>query len=190
MQDENPIPPAIKLLVDIGPLILFFVIYQTADIFWACAVVMLASALAVVVSYSYSKNFPILPSFTALFVIVFGGLTLILGDENFVKMEVSITNALCGALLLGGLAFNKSLLKIAFGEVADLPDDVWSKLTFRLGVFLVCIAALNELARAYLSTDHWVFFRVYGILGVSLLFFASQIPMMREHMLEDDDEQI
>ncbi|MGI9371951.1 MAG: inner membrane-spanning protein YciB [Hyphomicrobiales bacterium] len=189
MSDNNTIHPGIKLLIDIGPLLLFFVVDRIAGIFWACGTVMAASAIAVITQYVLTKEIPILPGVTALFVLVFGGLTLFLGDENFVKMEVSITNALCGALLLGGLAFRKSLLKIAFGEVAELPDNAWKKLTFRMGIFLLSIAILNEMARAYLSTDDWVFFRVYGILGLSALFFALQAPMLREYMLEADTEE-
>ena len=122
---------------------------------------------------------------TLIFVFIFGGLTLLLGDEKFIKIEVTLTNALCGLILLGGLAMGKSLLKIAFGEMTDLDDLGWRKLTLRMGLFLIAIAAVNEMVRLSVPTDLWVMFRVYGILVLTALFFLSQIPLIKRHLIED-----
>jgi intracellular septation protein len=180
------IPAIAKTLIDLGPLILFFVVDQLTDIFVATGVLIVAVAAAFIVSWLMTRQIPILPSVTLCFVLIFGGLTLLLGDEEFIKIEVTLTNALCGAFLLGGLAMGKSLLKIAFGEMTDINDEGWRKLTLRMGVFLMAIAALNEVVRQVVSTDAWVAFRVYGILLLTIVFFLSQTPLIMRHWVEDE----
>ncbi|MHA1189177.1 MAG: inner membrane-spanning protein YciB, partial [Alphaproteobacteria bacterium] len=163
-------PPILRILVDLGPLLSFFVVEQVSNIFLATGVLMVAVIAAFAVSWTMTRQIPILPSATLVFVLIFGGLTLYLGDDEFIKIEVTLTNALCGLFLLGGLAMGKSLLKIAFGAVIDLDNTGWRKLTMRMGVFLIAIAAINEAVRQTLSTDIWVMFRVYGILGLTAVF--------------------
>jgi intracellular septation protein len=175
----------LKFIIDFGPLFIFFAVDQIVGIFWATGALMIAAGIAFAISYKLAKTIPILPSVTLVFVLIFGGLTVFLGDESFIKIEVSLANALCGAFLLAGLVYDKSLLKIAFGEIALIDDIGWKKLTFRMGVFLLTIAALNEFARRILPTDEWVFFRVYGILGLSALFFLSQIPLIKSNLLNE-----
>lgn len=177
-------PPILKSLIDLGPLLLFFAVDQLADIFLATAVLMVAVAAAFAVSWKKTRKIPILPSATLVFVLIFGGLTLLLGDEEFIKIEVTLTNALCGLFLLAGLVMGKSLLKIAFGDVTDLDDPGWHKLTLRMGLFLIAIAAVNEVVRRSVATDLWVMFRVYGILLLTALFFVSQIPLIKRHLIE------
>jgi len=178
-------PPILKSLIDLGPLLLFFAVDQLADIFLATAVLMVAVAAAFAVSWKMTRKIPILPSATLVFVLIFGGLTLLLGDEEFIKIEVTLTNALCGLFLLAGLVMGKSLLKIAFGDVTDLDDPGWHKLTLRMGLFLIAIAAVNEVVRRSVETDLWVMFRVYGILLLTALFFVSQIPLIKRHLIEE-----
>ena len=179
-------PPLVKTLIDLGPLILFFVADQLTDIFVATGVLIVAVAAAFIISWMMARKIPILPSLTLGFVLIFGGLTLLLGDEEFIKIEVTLTNALCGAFLLGGLVMGKSLLKIAFGEMTDIDDEGWRKLSLRMGVFLIAIAAINEVVRQVVSTDAWVVFRVYGILLLTVVFFLSQTPLIKRHWIEDD----
>lgn len=177
-------PPLLKSVVDLGPLILFFVVEQLADIFWATGVLMVAVAAAFIVSWALTRQIPILPSATLVFVLIFGGLTLFLGNEEFIKIEVTLSNALCGVILLAGMAMGKSFLKIAVGEMIDLDDQVWSKLTWRMGWFLIAVATLNEVVRQSAPTDLWVMFRVYGILALTALFFMLQLPLLKRHMSE------
>ena len=185
MQSAKSMPPVLKSVIDLGPLLLFFTVDQLADIFWATGVLIVAVAAAFAVSWKLTRQIPILPSVTLIFVFIFGGLTLLLGDEKFIKIEVTLTNALCGLILLGGLVMGKSLLKIAFGDMTDLDDLGWRKLTLRMGLFLIAIAAVNEVVRLSVSTDLWVMFRVYGILMLTALFFLSQIPLIKRHLIED-----
>ena len=180
-------PPLLKSAIDLGPLLLFFVAEQMADIFLATGVLMAAVAVAFAVSWKLTRKIPILPSVTLIFVFIFGGLTLLLGDEDFIKIEVTLTNALCGVILLGGLAMGNSLLKIAFGEMIELNDLGWHKLTLRMGVFLIAIALTNEVVRASVSTDLWVMFRVYGILVLAALFFLAQMPLINRYMIDEEE---
>jgi intracellular septation protein len=180
-------PPLLKSTIDLGPLLLFFVAEQLADIFLATGVLMVAVATAFAVSWKLTRKVPILPSVTLIFVFIFGGLTLLLGDEEFIKIEVTLTNALCGLILLGGLAMGKSLLQTAFGEMTEIDDLGWRKLTLRMGVFLIGVAVANEVIRASVSTDLWVIFRVYGILVLTALFFIAQVPLIKRHMIDEEE---
>lgn len=184
-QPEKTMSPLLKSAIDLGPLLLFFVVEQLVDIFVATGVLMAAVAVAFAISWKESRKIPILPSVTLIFVFIFGGLTLFLGDEEFIKIEVTLTNALCGVILLGGLAMGKSLLKIAFGEMTDIDCLGWRKLTLRMGVFLIGIAVANETVRALVATDLWVIFRVYGILVLTVLFFVAQVPLIKQHLIEE-----
>ena len=111
----NQVSPMIKLLIDLGPLILFFIVDEMAGIFYATGALIVACVIAFAVSWQLARKIPVIATASLIFVLIFGGLTLWLGDEEFVKIEVSVTNALCGLILLGGMAFGKSLLYIAFG---------------------------------------------------------------------------
>jgi intracellular septation protein len=177
--------PILKSFIDLGPLLLFFAVEQMTDLFVATYVLMVAVVAAFVISWKLTRQIPILPSVTLVFVLILGGLTVLLGDEDFIKIEVTLTNALCGLILLGGLAMGKSLLKIAFGEMAAIDDVGWNRLTLRMSLFLFAIAVANEGVRHLMPTDLWVIFRVYGILGLSVLFFLSQIPLLKRHMIEE-----
>jgi intracellular septation protein len=181
----HQISPVTRLLIDIGPLLLFFVVDQMAGIFVATGVLLIACIISFAASWTLSRQIPILPTVSLVFVLFFGSLTLLLGDEEFIKIEVSITNALCGAFLLSGLLFGQSFLKVAFGEALDMDDEGWRILTLRLGLFLIAMGTLNELVRYMVSNELWVAFRAYGILGLNCLFFLSQVPILRRHMKEE-----
>jgi len=186
-QSAKSMSPMLRSVIDLGPLLLFFSVDQLADIFLATGVLMVAVAAAFAVSWKLTRKIPILPSVTLIFVFIFGGLTLLLGDEEFIKIEVTLTNALCGLILLGGLAMGKSLLQIAFGEMTELDDLGWRRLTLRMGIFLIFIAVVNEVVRQSVPTDLWVMFRVYGILVLTALFFLAQIPLMKRHLINKEE---
>ncbi len=184
---EEQVSPVLKLCIDLGPLILFFITDELYDIFIATGVLLAAVIVSFVVSWILTHKIPILPSVSLLFVLVFGGLTLALGDEEFIKIEVSLTNALCGIVLLGGLIWNQSLLSIVFGSMLEIDEDGWKKLTFRLGLFMIALALLNEIVRQFAS-DYWIIFRVWGILGLNVIFLITQIPIMKRHLIEENGD--
>ena len=113
--------------------------------------------------------------------IVFGGLTLLLQDELFIKMKPTIVNVLFASLLLGGLAFGQTFIKIAFGEVFHLTDEGWRVLTVRWALFFLVLAILNEIVWRYFSTDFWISFKVWGVMPLTMAFAIAQISIVRRY---------
>src|SRR5271156_6006355 len=126
---KPPLNPILKLVLDLGPLALFFFANGRYGIFVATGSFMVAVLAALVVSYALTRHLPIMPVITAVIVVVFGGLTLILHDATFIKVKPTIIYALFGAVLLGGLWFGKPLLGVVFDSMFDLTDEGWRKLT-------------------------------------------------------------
>jgi len=129
-----------------------------------------------------------MPLITAAVVGIFGGLTIYLEDETFIKMKPTIVQVAFGAILLTGLAFGRSFLKNLMGSAWAMDDEGWRKLTFRFGLFFLVMAALNEAVWRTQSTDFWVNFKVFGIIGLTLVFAMSQAPLISRHQLEDGEE--
>jgi intracellular septation protein len=182
---ENPqLNPIVKLALDLGPLALFFVANSRYGIFTATAVFMVAVLAALLVSYAMTRRLPVMPVVTAIIVVVFGGLTLILHDATFIKVKPTIIYALFGAILLGGLVFNKSLLGVVFDSLFHLSDEGWRKLTLRWAIFFFALAVLNEIVWRNVSTDAWVSFKVFGVVPLTILFGALQVPLLKRYAVE------
>jgi intracellular septation protein len=182
---ERPqLNPTVKLALDLGPLVLFFVANARYGIFAATAVFMAAVLAALLVSYVMTRRLPIMPVVTAIVVVVFGGLTLILHDATFIKVKPTIIYGLFGAILMGGLVFNKSLLGIVFDSLFHLSDEGWRKLTLRWAIFFFVLAVLNEIVWRNVSTDAWVTFKVFGVVPLTMLFGALQVPLLKRYAVE------
>ncbi len=181
--------PLLKIAVEIGPLVAFFIVNARLGLFWATGVFMVTAPLAVLITWRFERRVPVLPLVTAGFVLVFGGLTLILQDELFIKMKPTIVNCLFAAGLLGGLAFDKSFLKSVMGPaMPPLHEDGWRILTWRWGLFFLFLALLNEIVWRNFSTDAWVNFKVFGIMPLTFVFAISQLPTVNRFMLEPDEK--
>jgi intracellular septation protein len=194
--------PTLKLLLDLGPLVLFFLANsrpalflplvspilpadiaagERTGIFVATAVFMVAIVIAFVVSYVLTRHLPVMPLVTAIIVLVFGSLTLVLHDELFIKLKPTIIYLLFGAVLLGGLAFGKPLLGVVFDSVFHLTDEGWRKLTLRWALFFFALALLNEIVWRTQTTDVWVSFKVFGVVPLTFLFGALQYPLLTKY---------
>jgi intracellular septation protein len=194
--------PTLKLLLDLGPLVLFFLANsrpalflplvspilpadiasgERTGIFVATAVFMAAIVIAFVVSYVLTRHLPVMPLVTAIIVLVFGSLTLVLHDELFIKLKPTIIYLLFGAVLLGGLAFGKPLLGVVFDSVFHLTDEGWRKLTLRWAWFFFALALLNEIVWRTQTTDVWVSFKVFGVVPLTFLFGALQYPLLTKY---------
>ncbi|HMA16713.1 MAG TPA: septation protein A [Kiloniellaceae bacterium] len=184
-----PAPAWLRPLVDYGPLAAFFAVYWLADLLAATVAIMAATGVALVLAFVFERRVPPMPLVTAAIVGVFGGLTLWLNDETFIKMKPTIVQLIFAAVLLGGLAFKKPLLKPLLGTAWPLDDAGWHKLTLRFALFFLVMAALNEAVWRTQSTDFWVTFKVFGILALTFVFVASQVFFMRAHMQHDEDEE-
>ncbi len=190
-------PQLVKLVLELGPLILFFVInakgksilaaYPALDaifpgpIFLATGVFMVAMAISLTLSWLILKRVAIMPLVTGVVVLVFGGLTLYLQDDTFIKMKPTIVNILFGGVLLGGLGFGQSLLKYVFGDVYKLQPKGWSILTLRWGIFFFALAVLNEVVWRNFTTDQWVTFKVWGIMPITVVFSLMQLKILNQY---------
>jgi intracellular septation protein len=177
--------PLLKLVLDLGPLALFFFANTRYGIFVATATFMIAVLAALAVSYVITRQLPIMPVVTAIIVVVFGGLTLILHDATFIKVKPTIIYALFGAILIGGLIFKKPLLGVVFDSMFNLTDEGWRKLTLRWAIFFLVLAVLNEIVWRNTSTNVWVDFKVFGVTPLTLVFGALQVPLLKRYAVEE-----
>jgi intracellular septation protein len=184
MPERPQLNPMLKLALDLGPLVLFFVANARYGIFSATAAFMVAVLAALFVSYAMTRRLPIMPVVTAIVVVVFGGLTLILHDATFIKVKPTIIYGLFGAVLIGGLLFNKPLLGVVFDSLFHLSDEGWRKLTLRWAIFFFALAVVNEIVWRSVSTDAWVSFKAFGVLPLTLLFGALQVPLLKRYAVE------
>jgi intracellular septation protein len=176
--------PYLKLALDIGPLLLFFVANSRFGIFAGTAVFMVAIVVALGISYAMTRHWPVMPVVSAVIVLVFGGLTLILHDETFIKVKPTIIYALFGGALLVGYFFDKPLLEIVFDSVFHITDEGWRKLTLRWAAFFLFLAVLNEVVWRTQSTDFWVNAKVFGFMPLTFIFGALQVPLLMKYAVE------
>jgi intracellular septation protein len=184
MATKPQLNPLLKLALDLGPLVLFFFANSRYGIFVATASFMVAVVAALVISYVLTRQLPIMPLVTAIIVLVFGGLTLILHNDTFIKIKPTIIYALFGGVLLGGLVFNKTLLGVVFDSLFHLTDEGWRKLTLRWAIFFLALAVLNEIVWRTTSTNVWVDFKVFGVMPLTFLFGALQVPLLKKYAVE------
>ena len=179
-------PPAwLKPAADFGPLAVFFGVYLKFGLMPATGALIAATAVALAVSLLIARRVPLMAVITAIVVGIFGGLTLWFDDETFIKMKPTIVQVIFAAILLGGLAFGKPLLKPVMGTAWAMTEAGWHKLSLRFALFFLAMAALNELVWRTQSTDFWVSFKVFGLLGLTMAFTIAQIPLLKKHRLPD-----
>jgi intracellular septation protein len=186
MSTKTPLNPVLKLVLDIGPLILFFAANARFGIYAATAAFMAAVLIALAVSYSLTRHLAIMPLVTAVIVLVFGGLTLILHDDLFIKLKPTIIYVLFGGTLLVGLALGKPLLGLLFESVFHLTEEGWRKLTWRWALFFFALAVLNEIVWRTQTTDFWVSFKLFGVVPLTFLFGALQYPLLVKYAATND----
>ena len=174
-----------KILIDIGPLAVFFIFYTRSDLKSAILPFMIATFIAVIFSYITEKKIPIMPTVGAVIILVFGGLTLYFNNDVFFKMKPTIINLLFASVLFTGNIINKPLLKLLLGGTLKLQNAGWNILTNRWIGFFIVLAILNEIIWRTQSTDIWVNFKVFGILPLTFLFTLTQFPIIKKFQIED-----
>jgi intracellular septation protein len=198
MTETKPLPsivrrraqnPTLKLVLEMGPLVLFFLTNWKFGIFPATGVLMAGVVVALIASWVLTRHLPIMPVVTAVAVVFFGALTFFFHDELFIKLKPTIVNTIFGTILLGGLAFGRPLLPVVLDSVLQLKEEGWRKLTFRWGLFFYVLAIVNEIVWRTQTTDFWVSFKALGIMPLTIVFALAQVPLIMKYELKDDDAQ-
>ncbi|PPR09868.1 MAG: putative intracellular septation protein A [Alphaproteobacteria bacterium MarineAlpha11_Bin1] len=174
----------IKPLTEYGPLVVFLAAYYQADLFVATGALMAATAIALVISLIINRRVPMMPVITAVVVGIFGGLTLFFNDDTFIKMKPTIVQILFAAILLGGLLFRKALLKPVMGAAWPMTDQGWHFLSRNFGIFFLVMAVVNEFVWRTQTEEFWVNFKVWGSIGLMLLFSLTQAPLLNRYKIE------
>jgi len=175
-----------RLALDLGPLIVFFAGFKYLGIFGATAAFMAAVLISLCVGFVLEKRLSPMPLFTAVLVVIFGGLTLYLKNDIFIKMKPTVLYAFFGITLIGGLWFKRLFIKYIFAQAFELDETGWRQLTWRWGTFFLILAVLNEAMWRNASTAAWVSFKVWGIIPLIFLFALAQTPFVMKHHIEPE----
>jgi len=172
---------ATKLLIELGPLLVFFGTNAAAGIYAATAAFMVVTLIALIVAKWRYHKLPVMPLVSGVVVLVFGTLTLYLRDETFIKLKPTIVYVIFALLLGAGLLLKKPVLELLLGPVFNLTEQGWRKLTLRWALFFVAMAVVNELVWRNFSTDTWVTFKAFGFLPITFAFALAQMPLMQRY---------
>jgi intracellular septation protein len=178
-----------KQLLEFGPLVVFFLTNWKFGIFYGTAVFMVATAISITATYLLTGKVAKFLLVSAVFVGVFGGLTLYLQNEIFIKLKVTLANMIFAGALFGGIYFKRLFIKDIMGHAMELPDAIWKSLTVRWGFFFLAMAGLNEIIWRNYSTDTWVTFKVFGLMGLTFVFAIANAPFMAKHMKDVEPEK-
>lgn len=204
---QKKISPGLKFALEMGPLLIFFFAtfkgqWLTSIIpalgalgkplFIATALFMIATAISLAVSWALTRSIPMMPLVSGVVVLIFGGLSIWLQNDTFIKMKPTIVYALFAAVLLGGLAFGRPLLGYVFDQAFQLDEEGWKKLTLRWGLFFVACAVLNEIVWRSLGAiyppdiadEYWAAFKLFGFTGITFIFVFAQMPLIMRHSLD------
>ena len=175
-----------KLLIDIGPLAVFFIFYTRSGLQASILPFMVATVIAVLFSYILEKKIPIMPTVGAGIVLLFGGLTIYFDNDVFFKMKPTIINTLFAIILIGSTLINKPVLKMLLNSSLKLTDQGWSLMNKMWSGLFIFLAILNEIVWRTQTTDIWVNFKVFGIMGITIIFTIIQIPLLKKHLISLD----
>lgn len=168
-------------LLELGPLVLFFVANGKWGIFVGTTVFVVTTAIVLPLYRWLEGRWPIMPMIGGFFVLVFGGLTLWLQDDTFIKLKPTIVNCLFGIILGGGLLLGRPLLKPIFGTAFQLTDAGWKQLTLRWSLFFFVLAIINEIAWRGFSTETWIASKLFVSFPLTMIFAFFQIGLLRRN---------
>jgi intracellular septation protein len=175
----------LRFALDMGPLLVFFLCYRFAGLMTATAALIVFTLVSLAITYVLEKRISPMPLVSGVAVAVFGGMTLWLHDELFIKMKPTLVNLLFAAILLGGVFCKKPMLKYVLESAVQMKEEGWLVLSRRWGLFFIFLAGLNEIIWRNFPTDFWVNFKVFGMFTLTMAFMLSQIPLMKKYGVEE-----
>jgi len=176
----------LKFITDFGPLLIFFTIYYKSENNLSVAIppLIVATLIAVLISYMVERKIPYLPLVGAVIISVFGGLTLYFNNPVFLYVKPTIINIIFALVLFVGKAFlNKNFLKIFFNNAFQINETGWDKLNNRWIIFFIFLALVNELVWRTQTEVIWVNFKVWGMLPLTFIFTACQLPLINKYKI-------
>jgi intracellular septation protein len=178
----------IKLALEMGPLLVFFLSNAKFGILTGTLAFVAATVVALAASWVIHRKIPLMPLIAGVFVLVFGGLTVLLEDDLFIKIKPTLVNLLFAGALFFGLLTKRNYLGLVLGSALSLDDKGWRILTLRWAIFFLLLAVINEIVWRSVDTDMWVNFKVFGILPLTLVFSLTQVPLILRHALPEPSE--
>ena len=177
-----------KQLFEFFPLIVFFVVYYKSDkdLYLSITAVIIATLISLVALYIKERKISTMMLVSTVILIVFGGLSIFLKNDIFFKMKPTIINGLFAIILIGSTFFNKPVLKLLLNSSMKLTDQGWSLMNKLWSGFFIFLALLNEIVWRTQSTDVWVNFKVFGIMGITIVFTIIQIPLLKKYFIDLD----
>ena len=177
-----------KQLFEFFPLIVFFVVYYKSDkdLYLSITAVIIATLISLVALYIKERKISTMMLVSTLILVVFGGLSIFLKNDIFFKMKPTIIHALFAIILIGSTFFNKPVLKLLLNSSMKLTDQGWSLMNKLWSGFFIFLALLNEIVWRTQTTDVWVNFKVFGIMGITIIFTIVQIPFLKRHFIDLD----
>ncbi|MBI3675646.1 MAG: septation protein A [Proteobacteria bacterium] len=190
LQQSRPrLSPLLKLALDIGPLFAFFAVLTRTDVYIATATFMVLVAGSLIVTYSIERRISPMLAISFVLVMIFGGLTLYLHNDLFVKLKPTIYYVTVAVILAAGLITRRNFLKIVLDQAFHLPEDAWRTLTWRWIGFFVLMAVMNEVVWRSFSLTQWASYKLFVALPLTLVFAIAQTPFMLKHQIEEKSPQ-
>ena len=185
-KDAAPQGQGRKLLLDLGPLVVFFATnYITGDFMLAVGLLVAATVVALAAGWMLERRISMMALFGCVAVTFFGGLSLYFDNELFIKIKPTVLTVLLAAVIAGGRLLGRNPLGLLMGTQLRMRDEGWRALSWLWVAMFLTTALANEIAWRSLSTDDWVTFKVFGITAISLLFAILSVPVMTKHQIEN-----
>ena len=174
---------SIRFLTELGPLLIFFIAYKYSGLFAATCVIIAATLFTQMITYYFERKISPIQIFTNSLLVIFGGLTIYSGDSTFIKLKPTIINLLFAGILLCGVMLKKGLLKFVFNNSIQMQEKNWIIFSRRWGIFFLFLAGLNEIVWRNSAEHVWVNFKVFGIMGLTIVFLLSQMSFLNKNMI-------
>ena len=173
-----------KTIVDLVPLIGFFIAYKFQGIIYATIILIILSIITMGILYYNERKIAMVPLMSVIIISLFGGLTIIFDDAIFIKLKPTIINILFAIALIIGNLKDKPLLKMFFNGAIEMENSKWKILSLRYAIFFLILAILNEFIWRNFPEEFWVNFKVFGLLAISTIFIFTQMPFIMKHQLK------